>query len=62
MPGRLATAAGWNPISHAAAAVRDLFGVPGAESGRAGAAVLWPLVLLAVFFPPAVRRFARLSR
>ncbi|MGA4986807.1 hypothetical protein [Streptomyces sp. GESEQ-13] len=62
MPGRLATAAGWNPVSRTAAAVRHLFGVPGAESGRAGAAILWLLVLLAVFLPPAVRRFARLSR
>ena len=25
-------------------------------------AVLWPVVLIAVFFPAAVRRFARLSR
>ncbi|MDT6986112.1 ABC transporter permease [Streptomyces lusitanus] len=62
MPGWLATVVEWNPISHTASAVRDLFGAPGAEPGHAWAAVLWPLALLAVFFPLAVRRFARLSR
>ncbi|MFF8672673.1 ABC transporter permease [Streptomyces sp. NPDC015242] len=62
MPGWLGTAVEWNPLSHTATAVRDLFGVPGTESGHVGWAVVWPLVLLAVFFPLAVRRFARLSR
>ncbi|MFD9936361.1 ABC transporter permease [Streptomyces massasporeus] len=62
MPGWLGTVVEWNPMSHTATAVRDLFGVPGTESGHAWAAVLWPLALLAVFFPLAVRRFARLSR
>ncbi|MFJ3622254.1 ABC transporter permease [Streptomyces iakyrus] len=62
MPGWLGTAVEWNPMSHTATAVRDLFGVPGTESGHTWSAVLWPLALLAVFFPLAVRRFARLSR
>ncbi|MEV5356769.1 ABC transporter permease [Streptomyces sp. NPDC086081] len=62
MPGWLGTAVEWNPLSHTATAVRDLFGVPGTESGHVGWAVVWPLALLAVFFPLAVRRFARLSR
>ncbi|WP_231156518.1 MULTISPECIES: ABC transporter permease [unclassified Streptomyces] len=62
MPGWLATVVGWNPLSHTATAVRDLFGGPGGEPGHVGAAIAWPLVLLAVFFPLAVRRFARLSR
>ncbi|MER8221611.1 ABC transporter permease [Streptomyces sp. NPDC094143] len=62
MPGWLGTAVEWNPMSHTATAVRDLFGVPGTESGHVGWAVVWPLALLAVFFPLAVRRFARLSR
>ena len=43
-------------------AVRDLFGNPGGEPGHVWAAVAWPLALLAVFFPLAVRRFGRLSR
>ncbi|MEU0896893.1 ABC transporter permease [Streptomyces massasporeus] len=62
MPGWLGTVVEWNPMSHTATAVRSLLGVPGTESGHTWAAVLWPLALLAVFFPLAVRRFARLSR
>ncbi|MFB8246165.1 ABC transporter permease [Streptomyces sp. NPDC055952] len=62
MPGWLGTVVEWNPMSHTATAVRHLLGVPGAESGHVWAAVAWPLALLAVFFPLAVRRFARLSR
>ncbi|MFD6170247.1 ABC transporter permease [Streptomyces coeruleorubidus] len=62
MPGWLGTVVEWNPMSHTATAVRDLFGTPGAESGHVWAALVWPLALLAVFFPLAVRRFGRLSR
>lgn len=60
MPGWLGTVVEWNPMSQTATAVRDLFG--GTAADTVGAAVIWPLVLLAVFFPLAVRRFARLSR
>ncbi|WP_073947031.1 ABC transporter permease [Streptomyces kebangsaanensis] len=62
MPGWLGAVVQWNPMSHTATAVRDLFGGPGGEPGHVWAAVAWPLALLAVFFPLAVRRFARLSR
>ncbi|MFC8432993.1 ABC transporter permease [Streptomyces sp. NPDC057253] len=62
MPGWLGTAVEWNPLSHTATAVRDLLGAPGAEPGHVWAAIVWPLALLTVFFPLAVRRFARLSR
>ncbi|EPD56433.1 ABC transporter permease [Streptomyces sp. HGB0020] len=62
MPGWLGTVVEWNPMSRTATAVRDLLGGPGGEPGHVWAAVLWPLGLLAVFFPLAVRRFARLSR
>ncbi len=68
MPGWLGGVAAWNPLSATAAATRELFGNPGwggeawiAENALA-MAVVWPLVLLAVFFPLSVRRFQRLSR
>lgn len=60
MPGWLGKVVEWNPMSHTATAVRDLFRGTGTE--HVAAAIVWPLVLLAVFFPLAVRRFARLSR
>jgi ABC-2 type transport system permease protein len=62
MPGWLGTVVDWNPMSQTATAVRDQLGGPGGEAGHVWAAVLWPLALLAVFFPLALRRFARLSR
>ncbi|MDT0568959.1 ABC transporter permease [Streptomyces sp. DSM 3412] len=62
MPGWLGTVVDWNPMSHTATAVRDLFGTPGAEADHLWTAIAWPLALLAVFFPLAVRRFARLSK
>ncbi|MDH6549657.1 ABC transporter permease [Streptomyces sp. SAI-041] len=62
MPGWLGTVVDWNPMSQTATAVRDQLGGPGGEPGHVWAAVAWPLALLAVFFPLAVRRFTRLSR
>jgi ABC-2 type transport system permease protein len=62
MPVWLGTVVDWNPMSQTATAVRDQLGGPGGEAGHVWAAVLWPLALLAVFFPLALRRFARLSR
>ncbi|MDV5146574.1 ABC transporter permease [Streptomyces sp. SBC-4] len=62
MPGWLGTVVEWNPMSATATAVRELFGNPGGEPGHVMAAVVWPLVLLAVFFPLAVRRFGRLGK
>ncbi len=61
MPDWLGTAVQWNPMSQTATAIRDLLGNPGGEPGHLWAAVAWPLALIAVFFPLAVRRFARLS-
>ncbi|MGW8355946.1 ABC transporter permease [Streptomyces wedmorensis] len=62
MPGWLGTFVEWNPMSATATAVRELFGNPGGEPGHVMAAVVWPLVLLAVFFPLAVRKFGRLGK
>ncbi|OLF19047.1 ABC transporter permease [Actinophytocola xanthii] len=67
MPGWLGTIADWNPLSATAAAARELFGNPGwgGESWVAQHSVLmaliWPLVLVAVFFPLSVRRYQRMS-
>ncbi|WP_411071056.1 ABC transporter permease [Streptomyces sp. cmx-4-25] len=62
MPGWLGTLVEWNPMSATATAVRELFGNPGGEPGHVTAAVVWPLLLLAVFFPLAVRKFGRLGK
>ncbi|MFJ4708960.1 ABC transporter permease [Streptomyces anulatus] len=68
MPGWLGAVVEWNPMSATATAVRELFGNPGGATGSWAAehagllAVLWPLAIIAVFFPLAVARFARLSR
>jgi ABC-2 type transport system permease protein len=68
MPGWLGVAAEWNPVSATITATRELFGNPGlggvswADQHALLLAVVWPLVILAVFFPLAVRRWQRLSR
>ncbi|MDF5758040.1 ABC transporter permease [Spongiactinospora sp. TRM90649] len=68
MPAWLAAAAEWNPLSATVAAIRELFGNPGwgGESLAAQYAVPlaagWPLLMIAVFAPLAVRRYRRLGR
>ncbi|WP_150251000.1 ABC transporter permease [Nocardiopsis deserti] len=68
MPVWLGAVADWNPLSSTVAATRELFDNPGwgGESWIAQNAVLmavvWPLVLTAVFFPLCVRRFRALGR
>lgn len=69
MPSWLGTVAAWNPLSSTVTATRELFGNPGvggAESWIAQhsllMAVVWPLLLTAIFFPLSVRQFRRLSR
>ncbi|WP_433394150.1 ABC transporter permease [Micromonospora sp. KLBMP9576] len=68
MPGWLGTVAGWNPLSATVAACRELFGNPGwggesfAARHAVALAVAWPLLLIAVFGPLAVRRYRRLDR
>lgn len=68
MPGWLGAVVEWNPMSATATAVRELFGNPGGATGSWAAehaqllAVLWPVAIVAVFFPLAVVKFARLSR
>jgi len=68
MPGWLAAVVEWNPLTATAAAARDLFGNPGWDSGTWMSdnallmAVVWPLVIVAVFLPLSTRRFRALSR
>jgi ABC-2 type transport system permease protein len=68
MPGWLGTIAAWNPVSATVTATRELFGNPVASGGTwieqnaMLMAVVWPIVLTAIFLPLAVRRFQRLSR
>ncbi|WP_399479818.1 ABC transporter permease [Streptomyces sp. OUCMDZ-4982] len=68
MPGWLGAVVEWNPMSATATAVRELFGNPGGATASWAAehaqllALLWPSAIIAVFFPLAVRKFARLSR
>ncbi|KIF05217.1 multidrug ABC transporter permease, partial [Streptomyces sp. RSD-27] len=68
LPGWLRTVAEWNPISSVATAVRALCGNAGGTAAPGAAwpaahpvagAVLWSLLLLALFAPLATRRFAR---
>lgn len=68
MPDWLGAIAMWNPVSSTANAIRQLFGNPMASGGSwieehaLLMAVVWPLLITAVFLPLAVRRFQRLSR
>jgi ABC-2 type transport system permease protein len=67
MPGWLGAIAEWNPLSSTVAATRELFGNPGwgGDSWIAAhalpMAVLWPVLLIMVFFPLSVRRYRRLG-
>ncbi|MFU8871762.1 ABC transporter permease [Micromonospora sp. SL4-19] len=68
MPGWLGAISAWNPLSATVAAARELFGNPGigGESWAAqhalALAVGWPVLLIALVAPLAVRRYQRLSR
>ncbi|MCB5909975.1 ABC transporter permease [Streptomyces pinistramenti] len=71
MPGWLRFLADWNPISSVVAACRELFGnaAPVAAADAAWplhhpvtAALLWSLLLLAVFIPLCVHRYTHTDR
>jgi ABC-2 type transport system permease protein len=69
LPGWLATVAEWNPLSSTVAAARELFGNPGLPASDSLVsqhpvvmAALWPVLLIVIFAPLAVRRYQRLSR
>lgn len=68
MPGWLGVMAEWNPLSPTITATRELFGNPGSGGDSWIAAhalemsILFPVLLLAIFFPLSVRRYQRLDR
>lgn len=67
MPGWLGAIAEWNPMSATVTACRELFGEPAAGGSWAAQhsvlmAVVWPLVIAAVFLPLSVRRYRALGR
>ncbi|WP_049580015.1 ABC transporter permease [Streptomyces sp. SBT349] len=68
MPDWLGAVAMWNPVSATANGIRELFGNPmptggsWVEENSLLLAVVWPVVLTAVFLPLAVRRFQNLGR
>jgi ABC transporter DrrB family efflux protein len=68
MPGWLGAIAEWNPMSATVTACRDLFGnadtagVTWAADHALLMAVVWPLLLVAVFFPLSVRRYRAMGR
>ncbi|WP_433317629.1 ABC transporter permease [Micromonospora sp. CA-269861] len=67
MPAWLGAVAAWNPLSATVGATRELFGNPGwggdswAAQHYPWLAVVWPLVLVAVFLPLSVARYRRLA-
>jgi ABC-2 type transport system permease protein len=70
MPAWLRVISDWNPVSATVAALRELFGNPGAPAGHVAlplrypvpATLLWSAVVLVVFVPLAVRRYRSLNR
>jgi ABC-type polysaccharide/polyol phosphate export permease len=68
MPAWLGAFAEWNPLTATIYATRDLFGNPGVPSSSFVAenaqvlAVVWPVLLLAIFVPLSIHRYRHLSR
>lgn len=58
----------WNPVSSTATAIRDLFGSPSVvgetwiETHSLLMAMVWPLIITAMFLPLAIRRYQGPSR
>ncbi|GAB4586451.1 ABC transporter permease [Nocardia sp. IFM 10818] len=67
MPAWLGVIAAWNPLSATVTATRELFGNPTGEDASWIAdhallmAVVWPVLLIAIFLPLSVHRYRRLG-
>ena len=61
MPGWLGAVAAWNPLSATASATRALFGNADPAEHATLPAVTWPVVLIAIFAPLAIRKYRRLT-
>jgi ABC-2 type transport system permease protein len=68
MPPILSEIAQWNPISATASAIRESFFNPGWQGetwiaqNASLMAILWPLLLIAIFLPLSIRKYRKLSR
>jgi ABC-2 type transport system permease protein len=68
MPPWLGVCAQWNPLSATTSAIRRLFLNPGWQAGSWSAehavllAIVWPMLLVAIFLPLSVRAYRRLNR
>jgi ABC-type multidrug transport system permease subunit len=67
MPGWLGAIAEWNPMSSTVTACRELFGAPVTGDSWVAQhsllmAVVWPLVIAAVFVPLSIRRYRAMGR
>ena len=68
MPSWLGAIAQWNPLSATTSAIRQLFMNPGWQAGSWVSehavlmALVWPMLLVAIFLPLSVRTYRRLNR
>ncbi|GAA2061705.1 ABC transporter permease [Streptomyces albiaxialis] len=68
MPDWLGTLAMWNPVSATANEIRELYGNPlpvgdsWIEQHSGLMAVVWPVIITALFLPLAIRKFQRMSK
>ena len=68
MPSWLGAIAQWNPLSATTSAIRQLFLNPGWQAGSwisehaVLMALVWPMLLVAIFLPLSVRTYRRLNR
>lgn len=67
MPAWLGAIAAWNPLSSTATAARELFGNPTGNDHSWIAehsvlmAIVWPILLIAIFLPLSIHRYRHLS-